>query len=99
LKQSKSDYKIEQIYNLLADIDQKISEIEEEKKILLCIRNLVMQQTSEKLRTQEKTHNEKRVLHFILNERSMDIEDISKALNLQESIIRGILALLKDELP
>jgi predicted transcriptional regulator len=91
--------KIEPLSNLLSDIDEKLSRLEDEKRVLLCIRNLTMQHASEELEIQEKTHNEKRVLHFIMDERSTDIEDIAEALNLQESTIRMLLAKLKNDLP
>ncbi len=99
IKQNTKNPKIESLSNLLSDIDAKLAQLEDEKAGLLCIRNLTMRQASEELNTQEKTHNEKRILHFILDERSTDIEDISKALNLKESIIRSILEKLEDEIP
>ena len=99
IQQNTESHKIESLSNLLSDIDAKLELLEDEKTVLLCIRNLTMRQASEELNAQEKTHNEKRILHFMLDERSTDIEDISKALNLKESIIRSILEKLKNELP
>jgi predicted transcriptional regulator len=99
IQQNNKIQKIEPLSNLLSDIDEKLEQVEDEKRVLLCIRNLVMQQASEKLNAQEKTHNEKRVMHFILDERNTNIEEISKALNLQESIIRNILEKIKHDLP
>lgn len=99
IKQTPQSPKIEFLSKLLSDIDSKLTLLEDEKAVLLFIRNLAMRQASEELSSQEKTHNEKRIMHFILDERSMDIEEISKALNLKESIIRGILEKIKDELP
>ena len=46
----------------------------------------------------EKTHNQKRVMHFIIDNRNSDIENISLALNLHESLVREILESLKKEL-
>lgn len=98
IQQTQEEPKIEPLSDLLSDIDEKITQIENEKTVLLCIRNLTMQKANEELELQEKTHEEKRVLHFILDERNMNIEDISKALNLQESTIRQILENLKKDL-
>lgn len=99
IQQSKASGGIVPLSNLVADIDGKLTELEDEKTVLLYIRNLAMKQASDVLDTQEKTHDEKRVLHFILDERSKDIESISKNLNLRESAIRSILEKIKKELP
>jgi predicted transcriptional regulator len=99
IQQNKNPQRIERLSNLLGDIDEKLGQIEEEKMVLLCIRNLTMQKACEELDIQEKTHNEKRVLHFILDERSTNIEEIAMALNLQESVIRVILEKIKRDIP
>ena len=94
-----NDSKIEPISCLLKDVDNKLAELEGEKTVLLFIRNLAMKHDSEELDVQHKTHDEKRILHYILDERSKDIESISQALNLKESIVRLALERLKQELP
>jgi predicted transcriptional regulator len=91
--------KIEPFSCLLKDIDHKLLELENEKTVLLFIRNLAMKQATQELQIQEKSHDERRVLHFILDERSTDIESISKALNLKESIVRGMLEKLRNDIP
>jgi predicted transcriptional regulator len=94
-----NDSKIEPISCLLKDVDNKLAELEGEKTVLLFIRNLAMKHASEELDVQHKTHDEKRILHYILDERSKDIESISESLNLKESIVRMALERLKQELP
>ena len=51
------------------------------------------------LERQDKTHDERRILHHILDERTKDIESISKALNLKESFVRMMLEKLREEIP
>ena len=94
-----TESKIQPFSCLLKDIDDKLSELENEKTVLLFIRNLAMKHATQDLQTQEKSHDERRVLHHILDERTVDTESISKALNLQESIVRGMLDKLRQDIP
>lgn len=91
--------KIESFSSLLGDIDARLMALENEKGVLLYIRNLVMGQTGEVFDAQKKTHDERRILHYLLDERNRDIEAISRALNLRESVVRDILEKLRGELP
>jgi len=99
IKDGNNESKIEPFSCLFRDIDDKLTELEEEKTVLLFIRDLAMKHASENLEKQQKTHDEKRILHYILDERSKNIESISKALNLKESIVRSMLEKLKEEIP
>jgi predicted transcriptional regulator len=90
--------KIEPFSCLLKDIDGKLSELDNEKAVLLFIRNHAMKQVTQELQ-KEKSHDERRVLHYILDEQTTDIECISKALNLQESLVRVMLEKLKQDIP
>jgi len=85
--------------DLIAEIDSKLDEVEAEKAVLLCLRNLAMKSACEAMDKSEKTHDERRVLHYILDERNSNVENISAALNLRESVIRNILQSLRKELP
>jgi len=87
------------ISDLIAEIDAGLDNLETEKAVLLYIRNLAMQQASETIGKTEKTHDERRVLHYVLDERNKNIEKIAAALNLRESIIRDILQSLRKEFP
>lgn len=91
--------KIEPFSCIIKDIDDKLSELENEKTVLLFIRNLAMKNASKNFENQEKTHNERRILHHILDERNKDIESIAKALNLQESLVKVILEKIKKDIP
>jgi predicted transcriptional regulator len=90
--------KIEPFSCLLQDIDEKIDGLDGERAVLLFIRNLTMKHVTEDLKNQQKNHDERRILHYLIDERSRDIESISKALNLQESIVRTLLEKIKNDI-
>lgn len=77
---------------LLENIDEKINLLEEERVLLLHVRNLAMQEASEALTTLQIEHEGRRILLRILDEHELDVEGISRALNLRESLVRQILA-------
>ncbi len=77
---------------LLENIDEKIKTLEEERVLLLHIRNLAMQEASEALTTLQMEQEGRRILLRILDEHDLDVEGISRALNLRESLVRQILA-------
>jgi ArsR family transcriptional regulator len=87
------------ISSLIAEIDTGLDNLEAEKAVLLYIRNLAMQQVSETIGKTEKTQDEKRVLHYVLDERNKNIENMAATLNLRESVIRNILQSLRKEFP
>ena len=91
--------KILSFSDLITDIDSKLENVEAEKAVLLYVRNLAMKQASETMDKTEKTHQERRVLHYILDERSQNVEEIATALNLRESVVRSILQSLRKDLP
>jgi predicted transcriptional regulator len=98
IQKDTQESKIEPFSCLLKDVDEKLAELEVEKIVLLFIRNLAMKQASEELETLQKNHNEKRILHYILDERNRDIENIAQSLNLKESIVRIAIEKLGKEI-
>ncbi len=77
---------------LIEKIDEKINTLEEERAHLLQARNLAMQEASEALTTLQMEQEGRRILLRILDEHDLDVEGISRALNLRESLVRQILA-------
>ena len=55
------------------------------KKALLYIKKLAMKKDSKTFEPGKTTLNERRILHFILDEQSKDIEKISKRIELKRS--------------
>jgi len=99
IDECENESKVEPFSCVLRDIDEKLNKLENEKTVLLYIRSLAMKHASQELESKEKTHEERRILHYILDERSKDVENISQALNLKESIVREMLEKLKEEIP
>ncbi len=99
IEEDSSSGKLEPFSSLLREIDEKIAGLDGERAVLLYIRNLAMKHATEDMKTQQKNHDERRILHFILDERSRDIESISKALNLKESLVRVILEKIRNNIP
>ncbi|MGF3522890.1 MAG: ArsR/SmtB family transcription factor [Candidatus Bathyarchaeia archaeon] len=89
--QQSENGKLDLLSKLIADIDEKLLALETEKAVLLHIRNMVMKQASDELEAQAKPPHERRIMHFIIDERCTDVEKISDALNLKESTIRYVL--------
>jgi predicted transcriptional regulator len=99
IDQSNVANKIEPFSSLLKDIDDKLADIESEKTVLLFLRNLAMKHATKDLVNKDKTHDERRILHYILDEGTKDVESISNALNLKESIVKLILEKLREDIP
>jgi predicted transcriptional regulator len=77
---------------LLENIDEKIRNLEEERVLLLHIRNIAMQEASEAITTLQMEKEGRRILLRILDEHDLNVEGISRALNLREGLVRQILA-------
>jgi len=99
IKEKKPSNSIESLADLISDIEEKMATLEGEKAVLLYIRNLAMKQANVVLRSGKATHDERRILHFILDEQTESVEKISQTLNLRESLVREILTKLKHEHP
>ncbi|MCW3996556.1 MAG: ArsR family transcriptional regulator [Candidatus Bathyarchaeota archaeon] len=99
IQEKKPSNSIEPWADLIADIDKKMAILDDEKAVLLYIRNLAMKQANKALHLEKTTHDERRILQYILDEQTINIENISQTLNLRESLVREILAKLKREHP
>jgi predicted transcriptional regulator len=99
IQEKKISNSIVPLADLIADIDKKMAILEDEKAVLLYIRNLAMKNANTAMHLGKATHNERRILHFILDKQNKSIEYIAQALNLRESIVKEILAKLKQENP
>ncbi len=83
---------------LLADIDQKLDELQEQRRILLYLRNYAMKEAAKVIDGTERPVDEKRVIYHVLDEQSRNVRIISESLNLRERVVRKVLAELKDVL-
>ena len=87
--------KIARFARILQEIDKKIMQLEDERAVLLYIRNAAMREASKAVTKTEARTDRKRVLHYILDKHSRDIDSISKTLNLRDAYAREIVADLK----
>ncbi len=77
------------------EIDERIKKLEDERSVLLYVRNTVMKEASRRIREMQTSRDAKMVLYHVLDDRASSVGDISEALNMRESIVRHILAGLK----
>jgi predicted transcriptional regulator len=84
--------------SLLADIDSKLKELQDERSILLYIRNYAMREVAKLIRRTDRTSDEKKVLYHVLDQHNKNVQRISECLNLRESIVRKILAEMRSDL-
>jgi predicted transcriptional regulator len=84
--------------SLLADIDSKLGELQEERSILLYIRNYAMREAAKRIQNADRGSDEKKVLYHVLDEHNKNVERISECLNLRESIVRRILSEMRSDL-
>jgi predicted transcriptional regulator len=85
---------IDSLAGLLERIDNMLDRIEEQRAVLLYIRNAVVKRASVLVRKIEKP-NARRVLYYILHSHDEDVANISDSLNLREDAVREILKQLK----
>ena len=84
--------------SLLADIDSKLGELQDERSILLYIRNYVMREAAKRIQNTDRNSDEKKVLYHVLDEHNKNVQRISECLNLRESIVRKILSEMRSDL-
>lgn len=87
--------RIDPLANLLARIDKKLNMLEDERTVLLYIRNLMMKVATKAIKGLDKTTDSKKVLYYVLDEQDISVSGISKSLNLREAVVRQIIADLR----
>jgi ArsR family transcriptional regulator len=82
--------------DILSDIDDKLEELEEERLLLLFIRNSVMKEASKAI-SQIGDAEVRRVLHKAVDEHHKNAARVARALNLREERLRRAIQKLKEE--
>ena len=82
---------------MLSDIDEKLMMLEEERLLLLYVRNSVMKEASKTIRQVDDT-DARRVLHQAVDEHDKSVNYIAQALNLREDRVQEAIQKLKKEL-
>jgi predicted transcriptional regulator len=83
--------KIASFSKILREIDAGITHLEEERGLLIYLRNLTLKEAAKSIEKSQTNTDTKRVVHFFLDRRANDISEISKELNLHESRVKEIL--------
>ena len=81
---------------ILTDIDTKLDVLEQERALLLSIRNSIMMEASNIIQRIDDSDS-RRVFHSAIDEHNKSIERISQSLNLREDKVREIIHKLKTE--
>lgn len=89
--------RIEPLAVIIGEIDYKISELEEERLVLLYIRNLVMSEAFKEYQSLENA-DARRIIYSAIDEHDSTVSGISKALNLREDFVREVIENIKKRL-
>jgi predicted transcriptional regulator len=79
---------------IISDIDKKLEALENERAILLYIRNFAMKEASHILEL-FKNSATRRIIRYTLDEHDISVKSISESLNLREAVVRQALLKLK----
>lgn len=95
-----SDYsedkkRIAPLARILEEIDSRLRRLEDERSVLLYVRNLAMQEAGKAIFKTENSPDVKRVIHYILDEHNRNVQEISKSLDMRETLVREILSELR----
>ena len=94
LERQKESEKITPFTRIISEIDKKLEDIENERSILLYLRNFAMKEASNILDV-FKNSETRRIIRYTLDEHDISIKSISESLNLREAVVRKALAKLK----
>jgi len=97
LEYPKSRDRIEPLAQIIGDIDQEISKLEEERLVFLFIRNLVMSEAHKEIQILDSA-DARRVIYSAIDEHDSTVAGISKALNLREDFIRETIQKIKRDI-
>ena len=89
--------RIEPLAEVLGDIDTLIEDLEKERLVLLFVRNLVMSEAYNVIRTLD-SFEARRVIYNAVNEHDSTVSGISKAVNLREDFVRETIEKIKKDL-
>lgn len=87
--------RVDAIEDVLRDIDEKIGEMDDERAVMLYLRNLAMSEAAEVICKPEKSVDFRRVFFELMDSHTDDVAAISRALNLRESLVREALKQLE----
>jgi predicted transcriptional regulator len=94
LERQKPNEIITPLTKIISEIDKKLESLENERAILLYIRNFAMKEASQILEL-FKNSDTRRIIRYALDEHDISVASISRSLNLREDIVRQALSKVK----
>jgi len=94
MEQQKQHETITPFTKIISDIDKKLEALENERAILLYIRNFAMREASHIVEL-FKNPDTRRIIRYTLDEHDIGVKSISESLNLREAVVRQALSKLK----
>jgi predicted transcriptional regulator len=92
------DKKIGPLGSMIGEIDKRLSDLEDEKSVLLYVRHLTMKEVTKVIAGMNLAPEKKRILYHVIAEQDKDVKGMSRALGLREEVIETLLADLDKEL-
>jgi len=89
--------RIRPLTNVVAEVDKKLKEMEEERAVLLYIRSLALREAT-RASFSLGTADRKKVLRYILREQGNNVGEMSASLGLQQQAVGEILDEIEKEL-
>jgi predicted transcriptional regulator len=89
--------RIRPLTQVVAEVDKKLKEMEEERAVLLYIRSLALREAA-RITTSLPSVDRKRVLRYLMREEGDGITNISESLGLQKQVVGEILEVIEREL-
>jgi DNA-binding transcriptional ArsR family regulator len=89
--------RIRPLTQIVAEVDKKLKEMEEERAVLLYLRSLALKEAA-RASTSLGLADRKKVLRYIMREQRDGVGDISNSLGLQQRVVVGILEEIEREL-
>jgi predicted transcriptional regulator len=89
--------RIRPLTQIVAEVDKKLKEMEEERAVLLYLRSLALKEAA-KASTYLGVADRKKVLRYIVKEQRDGLEDMSSSLGLQQRVVGNILEEIEKEL-
>jgi predicted transcriptional regulator len=93
----KDEKAVSSLSSILEGVDDKLNRIEEQRAVLLYVRNMAMSTASEAIKS-VKDDDKKKVLYSVLESHSRNVEDLSEYLDMREVVVRQILKDLREML-
>jgi predicted transcriptional regulator len=88
--------KLGPLAEIISEVDRKLEDMEEERAVLLCLRNLALREAA-RASTSMETADRNKVLRYIMKEQWDTIGDLSNSLGLRQRVVGGILEELERE--